>query len=80
MTGDAVPFRIEIDKDVCIGSGTCVASAPRVFRIGESGQAEVIDQALATLEMALDAAANCPSEAIGVLDLEGRPFRSTGIL
>jgi ferredoxin len=66
MTADAVPFRIGIDHDACIGSGTCVASAPLVFRLNDAGQAEVIAFELATIELAREAAADCPSEAISV--------------
>ena len=66
MSGDARQFRIGIDHDVCIGSGTCVAAAPLVFRLNDAGQAEVIAPELATLEIANEAAADCPSEAISV--------------
>jgi ferredoxin len=67
MTADALPFRIDIDHDVCIGSGTCVAAAPSVFRLNEAGQAEVNAPELATLDIAREAAADCPSEAITVI-------------
>ncbi len=30
-----------VDKDTCIGCGTCVALYPEVFELGEDGKAEV---------------------------------------
>jgi ferredoxin len=62
-------YRIEVDQDVCISSGMCVADAPELFRFNDDEVAEVIadgeqlpDQALVRL------ARGCPSGALRVFD------------
>jgi ferredoxin len=74
---DGNPFRITVDQDICIGSGTCVASAPLVFRIDDSGRARVIDQSQLSLELASEIASDCPSEAIGVVGPDGATIGSS---
>jgi ferredoxin len=64
---DATRFRIDVDQDSCIGSGTCVSAAPAVFRIDDTGRAYVVDNSTASLELALEVAFDCPSEAISVV-------------
>jgi ferredoxin len=61
--------RIEVDQDVCISSGMCVADAPGLFRFNDEDIAERIpdgsqlpDQALVRL------ARGCPSGALRVFD------------
>ena len=36
-------MKIIIDKDLCIGCGTCAAIASKSFKMGEDGKAELID-------------------------------------
>ena len=53
-----------VDKQKCIGCGTCVALAPKSFKLGEDGKSEVIDPPQdeeATIQQAIDA---CPAGAI----------------
>jgi ferredoxin len=64
---DIIRFRIDVDQESCIGSGTCVSTAPAVFRIDASGRAYVVDDSMASHELALEVAADCPSEAISVV-------------
>jgi len=61
MTGMAVV----IDRTLCIGSGTCEALAPGLFRVGDDGIAELIsgDVDPATAE---EAVRSCPSGAISI--------------
>jgi ferredoxin len=63
---DTIRFRIDVDQDSRIGSGTCVSAAPAVFRLDDSGRAYVVDDSTASLELALEVAADCPSESISV--------------
>jgi ferredoxin len=35
----------KVDKEKCIGCGTCEALCPAVFKLGEGGKAEVIAEA-----------------------------------
>jgi ferredoxin len=63
--------RIEIDRSLCSGFGSCVDSAPALFRLGDDGIAVALVDASAA-PAALDAAAACPMGAIVVRDEQGR--------
>jgi len=55
---------VEVDKDACIGCGSCVAAAPDIFEMDDNGKAEVIkDEATDEAE---EAAGICPVDAITV--------------
>ena len=36
-------MKITIDKNLCIGCGTCVVIAPKTFKLNNDGKAELID-------------------------------------
>jgi len=57
---------IAIDRAECIGSGQCVAVAPRAFRLDDVMKAVVIDPQAEPLENILEAAEICPTRAIYV--------------
>lgn len=59
-------LHIAIDRAECIGSGQCVAVAPRAFRLDDAMKAEVIDPEAETLASVLEAAELCPTRAIYV--------------
>jgi ferredoxin len=65
----AVParWRIEVDRDSCIGSGMCTGSAPAYFRLVDGTSQPVHDEVDAD-EPVADAAESCPMEAIRVRD------------
>ncbi len=56
--------QVTIDRDLCIGSGTCEAMNPAVFQLGEDGIAFVVEGAKADSQSLLDAVNSCPSGAI----------------
>lgn len=62
-------YRIDLDRDVCISSGKCVAEAPQAFRFDTDEVAELVPGGprLSDDEI-LDLARNCPSGAIRVFD------------
>ncbi|HPV70605.1 MAG TPA: ferredoxin [Candidatus Magasanikbacteria bacterium] len=61
-------MKIKIDKNKCIGCGTCVALCPGSFKWDESGlKVEAINPPSDTAASLKDAAASCPVQAI---DLE----------
>jgi len=63
-------WRITI-SDTCIGSGSCVGVAPGHFELDDAeGRAHPLRAEAEPDEAVLDAVANCPMEAISVLDLE----------
>ena len=67
---DAVSrWRIRVDPQACIGSGSCAAVAPRHFRW--DGHTSVpVDDVVPPDDDVLAAADTCPAEAITVLPVE----------
>ena len=58
---------IKINKETCIGCGTCSAIAPDVFRLTDDGKAEVIPGDHAGKEDLVNQAKDaCPVQAISV--------------
>ena len=53
-----------VDKEKCIGCGTCIALAGKSFKFDENGKSEVIDPAGDDAEMIKMAAESCPVKAI----------------
>jgi ferredoxin len=69
-----VGYEVSIDGDLCIGSGTCVVTAPEAFVFDADGIATVVPAAAAALsdDELIDIARNCPSGAIE-LRRDGEP-------
>ncbi len=65
--------RIEIDSELCMSSGRCVADLPTVFRFDPDEIAELVPGADVSADPQLLVAAvrNCPAEAITLLDESG---------
>lgn len=58
---------IHVDPDVCMGSGSCLFYAPRVFAIdAETNVARVVDPVGDPLDDVLEAVEACPTGAIRV--------------
>lgn len=54
---------IKIDKELCIGCGSCAALCPGTFKMNEeNGKAEVVSEA--DPDCAQKAAESCPTQAI----------------
>ncbi len=64
--------RIEVDRSLCIGSGLCVATAPKVFQLDDDMVAVVKDPRGASQELILEAATGCPTTAILLFDAAGK--------
>jgi ferredoxin len=60
--------RIEIDRDVCIGSGNCVRLARGVFVLDDEDTATVADPTAADEDAIRLAESSCPTGAIVVQD------------
>lgn len=63
-------MRAEIDRDGCIACGVCADTCPAVFRMADDGLAEayvdeIPDEAV---DLAQEAAENCPVEVISIED------------
>ena len=61
-------LRVAVDHNRCVGSTMCVQVACETFVLNEEGQSMVIDPNGASREQVLDAAEQCPIEAITVDD------------
>jgi ferredoxin len=62
--------RIQIDRSLCSGFGSCADLAPRSVRLGPDGLAEPTAPDTEDDDV-LEAAASCPMGAIAVLDETG---------
>jgi ferredoxin len=62
-------FRIAIDRELCSGFAACVEDAPEIFELDTSGTATLLVTETDD-ERALEAAADCPMNAIAVFDAE----------
>ena len=58
---------IEINREVCMGSGNCSFWAPGVFDLDEEGIAIVVDPAAQTEDKVILAAQGCPTQAITIM-------------
>ena len=67
-------YNVKIIRDLCIGIATCVAVAPKVFKLDAENKAVFIEGWEAeSPEVILQAAQTCPTEAIIIIsDEEGR--------
>ena len=66
--GDAESLTITIDRDECIGCGACCSDAPGTFEMDDEDKAVVRSDCLDDKETILEAARNCPVDAIIVED------------
>ena len=63
-------LRVRVDHQACVGNAMCEAIAPKVFRLNDNRQSEVVDPAADTEAKIIEAAENCPVSAIFVEDAE----------
>jgi ferredoxin len=61
-----VALDIRIDRDVCMGSGTCSFWARGVFDLDDDGIAFVVDPTAQPDDKIVLAAQGCPTQAISV--------------
>ena len=59
-------IHVDVDRDLCIGSGTCVRLAPGVFALDEEEISVVVDPHAADISKLRLAAEACPTEAIRI--------------
>ena len=55
---------IEVDRALCYGFGDCVDTVPDVFALDDEETAIVLDPDAAPLDDIVEAAQNCPVDAI----------------
>ncbi|MGH3437156.1 MAG: ferredoxin [Sciscionella sp.] len=62
-------WRIDVDRETCIGSGVCVGNAPDRFRFVDD-KSQPVRSVVGVNQSVLDVAESCPVEAITVTDLQ----------
>ena len=63
MSSGKGKFRVVIDRDLCVGSGLCVATDSQRFVIRPDGKAEYVSQTV-DIGLAEEAVELCPQAAI----------------
>jgi ferredoxin len=63
-------WKTTVNRDTCLGSGLCAATAPGHFRL-EDGKSRAIHEHIEPDDIVLDVANTCPAEAITVHDGAG---------
>jgi ferredoxin len=62
-----------VDRSLCVGSGPCFVIAPGAFALDQDMKAEVLDPATESSKALMDAARECPTQAI-FLAIRGKPI------
>jgi ferredoxin len=62
---------IEVDRALCYGFGDCVDTLPDVFALDDENTAIVLDPDAAPLDDLVEAAQNCPVDAIIITGEDG---------
>ncbi len=65
-------MKVKVDRNLCIGAGTCSVIAPEVFELDGELKAVVKDPKGAPDDKILDAAKSCPVLAIMLEDDDGK--------
>lgn len=65
-----MPYKIIVNRKICIGAAPCFAVAPKVFQIDSENKAVVVDERGADDKTILEAASACPVNAITIIDTE----------
>lgn len=59
---------VEADRDRCMGTGACAFAAPDVFEVDRTGRVTVIGPVEPGDERVRDAVADCPMEALRLIE------------
>jgi ferredoxin len=66
-------WKVWVDRDLCIGAGTCVAIANNTFQLDNEAKAVILKTAEKdSQETVLDAAKSCPVAAVIIEDENGK--------
>ena len=57
-------MRVRVSPDLCVGTGSCAAIAPRIFSLSSKGKAQVRNPEGEAAEKIWAAARACPTHAI----------------
>ena len=62
--------RVEVDQEMCVGSGNCVEVAKGAFKLNDEDKAEVEDPTAVSMDELREAEEQCPVAAIMVEEAE----------
>ena len=71
MTKKQKVGKIEVDRELCIGAGTCVVLAGKTFDLDNEGKIVIVDKNGNSDQDIIDAAMSCPVFAIKIYDENG---------
>ena len=76
-------YKVKVDRDLCIGAGSCVAVAPKVYELDSEGKAVILkkdgtktseftnyEDTDGTEQEHLNAAKSCPVDAIIIVEVD----------
>ncbi len=63
-------WKVTVNREACLGSGVCAATAPRHFRL-QDGKSRTLREHIEPDQLVLEVADTCPAEAITVHDTAG---------
>lgn len=76
-------YKVKVDRDLCIGAGSCVAVAPKTFELDSEGKAVILrkdgskssdiisyENIGDTEENILNSARSCPVNAIIIIEVD----------
>ena len=66
-------WKVAVNRDTCLGSGICAATAPRHFRL-DDGKSRPLQEDIEPDDIVLDVADTCPAEAIIVYNTASHPI------
>lgn len=69
---DEQRWQVTVDRNVCMGSGSCVGTSSGGFRLDAEGKSRPVAEFVEPDDTLIDAAELCPAEAITVRDATGR--------
>ncbi len=64
-------WTVEVDHELCIGSGMCCVYAPSTFALEDGLHSSVVGADVDPLESVREAASACPTGAISLHPVEG---------
>lgn len=68
-------LKLTVDRDLCIGTTQCIATAAKTFALDEQGVSSILATADEEEEkIILEAAQGCPMNAISITDKNGKPI------
>jgi ferredoxin len=60
-------WQVEVDRDLCMGTGGCAYALPRLFAVGDDGKARVIGTVRVDDETVAEVVGECPTAALRLI-------------